>query len=156
MPIGEQLGQVKEAAKGKVGEFVNQANVNFEQAKNDPSNKASDEKLKQDVDTTAKDAASSYNTAVDQVTNVVNSVKGAFTSTKNSGTTNATSAPNVSDSAPAQPAQSVTQSIGQTAAVITDAVKNTFAPRQTVPGTQPGLNNLNTDQPQDVPRKAPE
>jgi len=39
MPIGEQLGQVKEAAKGKVNEFKNQANVNFEQAKNDPSNK---------------------------------------------------------------------------------------------------------------------
>ena len=39
MPVGEQLGQVKEAAKGKINEFVDQANLKFDQAKNDPSNK---------------------------------------------------------------------------------------------------------------------
>lgn len=39
MPVSEQLGQIKDAAANKVSEFVDQANLNFSQAKNDPSNK---------------------------------------------------------------------------------------------------------------------
>lgn len=39
MPVSEQLGQIKDAAKGKINEFVDQSNIKFEQAKNDPSNK---------------------------------------------------------------------------------------------------------------------
>lgn len=120
-----------------------------------PLCRASDERLTQDVDATAKDAASSYNKAVNQVSNVVNAVEGAYRSTTNQGTATPTSTPNAPETAPARPAQSVSESLGQTAATITDAVKNTFAPRKTVPGTQPGLDNMTTDIPQDVSRRAP-
>ncbi|KAG0575660.1 hypothetical protein KC19_5G021300 [Ceratodon purpureus] len=67
VPVEDQLNQLKIAAKGKINEFVDKANVQYEQAANDPSNKASDEKLKQDVDATAQDAANSYTKALNQL-----------------------------------------------------------------------------------------
>lgn len=63
LPVEDQLSQLKIAAKGKISEFVDNAN----QAANDPSNKAPDAKLKQDTDATAQDAANSYTTALSQL-----------------------------------------------------------------------------------------
>lgn len=40
MPLSEQLVQVKESAKGKFNEFADQANLKFEQSKNDPANRS--------------------------------------------------------------------------------------------------------------------
>lgn len=112
------------------------------------------------MDTTAQHAANSVETAkgqvggaVDAVSRAAQSMKGAFVATKNEGTATPTS-PNLPEK-PA-PAQSVSESLGQAAATVTDAVKNLFVPRQTIPGTQPGLDNMTTDMPQDVPRRAPQ
>lgn len=164
MPVGEQLVQLKDAAKGKINEFADQSNLRYGQAQNDPANPASDERLKRDVDATAQEAANSVNTAtnqvgraVDAVSRTAQSVKGAFVATNNEGTATPTS-PNLP--AKPAPAQSVSESLGQTAATVTDAVKNLFAPRNTAPGTQPGLDNMTTnipaDVPADVPRRAPQ
>jgi len=159
MPVSEQLVQLKDAAKGKINQFADQSNLRYGQPQNDPANPASDERLQRDVDTTAQDAANSVETAksqvgraVDAVSRTAQSMKGAFVATKNEGTATPTS-PNLPEK-PA-PAQSVSESLGQTAATVTDAVKNLFAPRSTVPGTQPGLHNMTTDMPPDVPRPAP-
>lgn len=191
MLVSEQLGQIKDAAANKVSEFVDQANLNFSQAKNDPSNKASDEALKKDVDNTAQHAANSYNTAVDQVGKAVHtieakgkqaadqmdgqgsaesqqptllqslgntisqsvqSVKGAFVATRNEGTAGPTTTHQSDVSPQSRP---ISETIGQTAASVTDAVKNTFTPHATKPESQPGLEGPNTDMPQDVLRRAP-
>lgn len=64
VPVEDQLGQLKIAAKGKIHEFVDKAN----QAANDPANKPSDGgKLQRDVDATAQDAANSYTKALTQL-----------------------------------------------------------------------------------------
>lgn len=164
MPVGEQLLQLKNTAAAKVNQFADQANLRYGQAQNDPANPASDERLARDLDTTAQHAATSVDTAKGQVSYAVNaiagavgSMKGSFSATKNQGTATPTS-PNVTQNPAPAPAQSVSASLGQTAATVTDAVKNLFSPRTTTtPGTQPGLNNITTtDVPQDVPRSAPQ
>jgi hypothetical protein len=66
-PVEDQLSELKIAAKGKINEFVDKATVQYEQAANDPANKASTEKLKRDVDATAQDAATSYTKALNQL-----------------------------------------------------------------------------------------
>ncbi|KAG0554103.1 hypothetical protein KC19_12G062900 [Ceratodon purpureus] len=163
MPIGEQLVQLKDTVKGNINQFADQANIHYDQASNDPANPASDDRLARDLDTTAQHAATSVETAKGQVARAVDaaaqtaqSMKGAFVATKNQGTATPTS-PNLPQQPPAAPAaQSVSESLGQTAATVTDAVKNFFTPRQTTPGTQPGMDNITTNMPQDVPRSAPQ
>jgi len=64
VPVEDQLGQLKIAAKGKIHEFVDKAN----QTANDPANKPSDGgKLQRDVDATAQDATNSYTKALTQL-----------------------------------------------------------------------------------------
>jgi hypothetical protein len=159
MPVGEQLVQLKDAAKDKINELADQANLRYQQPQNDPANTASDERLSRDIDTTTQHAAASVETAKRQINQAADflsrtaqSVKGAFVATKNEGTAAPTSTNIPQNPAPAQPAA---ESIGQAAATVTDTVKNLVAPRQTAAGTQPGMENMTTNLPQDVPRRAP-
>jgi hypothetical protein len=75
VPVEDKLHNLKIAAEGKVNEFVDKANINYNNAANNPANKASDERLKQDVDTTAQHAATSYTQALNQLGEAFNYVE---------------------------------------------------------------------------------